>query len=44
MDIAQYLALTSSVNVALVEAVKSRKRKNIGLSAAAEALGIQPDT
>ena len=43
MDIAQYLALTSSVNVALVEAVKSRKRKNIGLSAAAEALGIQPD-
>ena len=41
MDIAQYMALTTSVNVALVEAVKSRKRKNVGLSAAAEALGVR---
>ena len=44
MDITQYMLLTSSVNVALVEAVKSRKRKNVSLSAAAEALGVRPDT
>ena len=44
MDITQYMLLTSSVNVALVEAVKSRKRKNLGLSAAAEALGVRHDT
>ena len=44
MDIAQYMALTTSVNVALVEAVKSRKRKNVGLSAAAEALGVRHET
>jgi transcriptional regulator with XRE-family HTH domain len=44
MDIAQYIALTTSVNVALVDAVKSRKTKNIGLSAAAEALGVRPDS
>ena len=44
MDITQYMLLTSSVNVALVEAVKSRKRKNVGLSAAAEALGVRHDT
>jgi transcriptional regulator with XRE-family HTH domain len=45
MDIAQYLALTASVNVALIDAVKSkRKTTNAGLSAAAEALGVQPDT
>jgi transcriptional regulator with XRE-family HTH domain len=45
MDIAQYLALTASVNVALIEAVKSkRKATNVGLSAAAEALGVRADT
>jgi transcriptional regulator with XRE-family HTH domain len=44
MDIAQYMALTTSVNVALVDAVKSRKTKNIRLSAAAEALGVLPDS
>jgi hypothetical protein len=45
MDIAQYLVLTTSVNVALTDAVKSkRKTKNVGLSAAAEALGVQPET
>jgi len=44
MDIAQYLALTTSVNVALVDAVKSRKQKNLGLAAAADALGVQSDT
>jgi transcriptional regulator with XRE-family HTH domain len=42
MDVTQYLALTTSVNVALVDAVKSRKTKNVGLSAAAEALGVRP--
>jgi transcriptional regulator with XRE-family HTH domain len=44
MDIAQYMALTTSVNLALVEAVKSRKQKNVGLSAAAEALGVRSGT
>jgi transcriptional regulator with XRE-family HTH domain len=45
MDIAQHLALTTTVNVALAEAVKSkRKTKNVGLAAAAEALGVQPET
>ncbi len=45
MDIAQFLVLTTSVNVALTDAVKSkRKTKNVGLSAAAEALGVQPET
>jgi transcriptional regulator with XRE-family HTH domain len=44
MDIAQYLALTTSVNVALIDALKSKRRtKNVGLSAAAEALGVEPD-
>jgi transcriptional regulator with XRE-family HTH domain len=42
MDIAQYLALTTVVNVALVDAVKSGKARNVGLSAAAEALGVRP--
>lgn len=44
MDIAQYLALTASVNIALIDAVKSRKKKPVGLSAAAEALGVEPRT
>lgn len=44
MDIAQYLALTTTVNVALVDAVKSRKVRNVDLSAAAEALGVQPSS
>jgi transcriptional regulator with XRE-family HTH domain len=41
MDIAQYMALTTTVNVALVNAVKSGKARNVDLSAAAEALGVQ---
>ena len=44
MDIAQYLALTASVNVALADAVKSRKGKSAGVTAAAEALGLEPRT
>jgi hypothetical protein len=43
MDIAQYLALTATVNVALVDAVKSGSERDVGLSAAAEALGVRPD-
>jgi transcriptional regulator with XRE-family HTH domain len=44
MDIAQYLALTATVNVALAAAVKSGKARDAGLSAAAEALGVRPGT
>ena len=44
MDIAEYLALTTSVNVALVDAVKSGKGRKLGLSAAAEALGVRSDS
>jgi transcriptional regulator with XRE-family HTH domain len=44
MDIAQYLALTATVNVALVDAVKAGKARDVGLSAAAEALGVRPGT
>jgi transcriptional regulator with XRE-family HTH domain len=42
MDIAQYMALTATVNVGLVDAVKSRKARKVDLSAAAEALGVRP--
>jgi transcriptional regulator with XRE-family HTH domain len=42
MDIAQYMALTTTVNVALVSALKSGKARNVDLSAAAETLGVQP--
>jgi transcriptional regulator with XRE-family HTH domain len=43
MDIAQYLALTTSVNVALIDVLRSkRKAKDVGLAAAAEALGVRP--
>jgi transcriptional regulator with XRE-family HTH domain len=41
MDIAQYMALTTTVNVALADAVKSGKTRNVKLSAAAEALGVR---
>jgi transcriptional regulator with XRE-family HTH domain len=42
MDIAQYMALTTTVNVALVDAVKSGKARKVEVSAAAEALGVRP--
>jgi hypothetical protein len=42
MDIADYLAMTTTVNVALVEAVRSGGARDLGLSAAAEALGVNP--
>lgn len=41
MDIGQYLALTTTVNVALADAVKSGKARSAGLSAAAAALGVR---
>ncbi len=44
MDIAQYLALTTAVNVALADAVTSGKARNVDLSAAAEALGVRSDS
>ncbi len=43
MDIAQYMALTTTVNVALVDAVKSGKARNVDLTAAAQALGVRAD-
>lgn len=44
MSIAQYMALTATVNVALVDAVKSRKARSADLAAAVEALGVQQDS
>lgn len=44
MDIAQYLALTTTVNVALADAVRSGKARKVDLSAAAEALGVRSDS
>ena len=44
MDIAQYMVLTTAVNVALVDAVKSGKARKVGLASAAEALGVRSDT
>jgi transcriptional regulator with XRE-family HTH domain len=44
MDIAQYMALTATVNVALVDAVKSGKARAVDLSAAVEVLGVQQDS
>jgi transcriptional regulator with XRE-family HTH domain len=45
MEIAEYLALTTSVNVALIDAVKSKRtKKDVRLSAAAEALGVRPSS
>ena len=41
MDLAQHLALTAAVNVALVDAINSGDEGNAGLSAAAEALGVR---
>jgi transcriptional regulator with XRE-family HTH domain len=41
MSIAQYMALTATVNVALADAVKSRKGRKLDLAAAVEALGVE---
>jgi ABC-type transport system involved in cytochrome bd biosynthesis fused ATPase/permease subunit len=40
MDVVDYLAMTTTVNVALVDAMKSGKAQDLDLSAAAEALGV----
>jgi transcriptional regulator with XRE-family HTH domain len=41
IDIADYMALTTTVNVALVEAMRTGKAGDVSLSAAAEALGVR---
>jgi transcriptional regulator with XRE-family HTH domain len=41
MNIAQYMALTATVNVALADAVKSGKGRRIELAAAIDALGVE---
>lgn len=42
MDVADYLAMTTTVNVALVDAMKSGATSDLELTAAAEALGVNP--
>src|SRR5471030_1456818 len=41
MDVADYLALTATVNVGLVDAMKAGKAGDIDVSAAADALGVR---
>jgi len=41
MDVAEYMALTSMVNVALADAVRNKRGRSADLSAAAEALGLR---
>lgn len=40
MDVADYLAMTMTVNVALVDAMKSGQARDLRVSAAVEALGV----
>jgi transcriptional regulator with XRE-family HTH domain len=42
MSLAQYVTLSATVNVGLAEAVTSGEARSLDLSAAVEALGIQP--
>src|SRR3954470_17379251 len=42
MDVADYIALTSIVNVALADALRTGGANDLELSAAAEALGVSP--
>lgn len=44
MSLAQYMALTATVNIALADAVTSRKGRKLDLAAAVEALGIESDS
>ena len=44
MSIAQYMALTATVNIALADAVTSRKGRKLDLAAAVEALGVESDS
>jgi transcriptional regulator with XRE-family HTH domain len=41
MDVADYMALTATVNVGLVEAMRAGKSGDVDISAAAEALGVR---
>ena len=41
MDVADYMALTTIVNVGLVDAMKSGKASGVEISAAAQALGVR---
>ena len=41
MDVADYLALTTTVNVRLVDAMRTGESRDVDLSAAAEALGVR---
>ena len=41
MDVADYMALTTTVNVALTDAVTTDKPPTVDVSAAAEALGVR---
>jgi len=43
MSIGQYMALTATVNVALAEAMKSRRGRKLDLAAAVEALGVESE-
>jgi transcriptional regulator with XRE-family HTH domain len=43
MSIAQYMSLTATVNVAVADALKSRRGRKLDLAAAVEALGIESD-
>jgi transcriptional regulator with XRE-family HTH domain len=42
MDVADYMALTTIVNVALADAIKTGKTHDLDLSGAAEMLGVSP--
>jgi transcriptional regulator with XRE-family HTH domain len=43
MSIAQYMALTAAVNIALADALKSGRGRKLDLAAAVEALGVESD-
>ena len=44
MDVADYMALTTIVNVGLVDAMKSGKASGVEISEAARALGVRVDS
>lgn len=43
MDVADYMALTTTVNVALVDAMKGGTARSMDIAAAAEALGVRTE-
>ena len=42
MDVADYMALTTTVNVGLVDAMRAGKTRDFDVAGAAEALGVRP--